>query len=63
MTTTACAAAAGLLWFGMMCAVSKMRVWSKVLWLLLLIPTSSIGALIKLHLYLRESTITKLNGV
>jgi len=38
-----------LLWFGMMwdCAfTSKMRVWSKVLWLLLLIPTSSVGALI-----------------
>jgi hypothetical protein len=38
-----------LLWFGMMwdCAfTSKMRVWSKALWLLLLIPTSSVGALI-----------------
>jgi hypothetical protein len=38
-----------VLWFGMMwdCAfTSKMRVWSKALWLLLLIPTSSIGALI-----------------
>jgi hypothetical protein len=38
-----------LLWFGMMwdCAfTSKMRVWLKVLWLLLLIPTSGIGALI-----------------
>ncbi len=38
-----------LLWFGMMwdCAsTSKMGVWSKVLWMLLLIPTSSIGALI-----------------
>ena len=38
-----------MLWFGMMwdCAfTSNMRVWPKVLWLLLLIPTSSIGALI-----------------
>lgn len=38
-----------LLWFGMMwdCVFTrKMRVWSKVLWLLLLIPTSSVGALI-----------------
>ena len=38
-----------VLWFGMMwdCAfTSNMRVWSKILWLLLLIPTSSIGALI-----------------
>ncbi len=37
------------LWFGMMwdCAfTSNMRVWAKILWLLLLIPTSSIGALI-----------------
>jgi len=40
---------ATLLWFGMMwdCAfTSNMRVSSKGLWLLLLIPTSSIGALI-----------------
>lgn len=38
-----------VLWFGMIwdCAtVSKMPVWSKVLWLILLIPTSSVGALI-----------------
>jgi hypothetical protein len=38
-----------VLWFGMMwdCAfASKMRVWSKVLWLLVLIPTSCVGALI-----------------
>ena len=38
-----------VLWFGMMwdCAfTSEMRVWSKALWLLLLIATSSIGALI-----------------
>ncbi len=38
-----------VLWFGMMwdCAFTrKMRVWSKVLWMLLLIPTSGMGALI-----------------
>lgn len=38
-----------VLWFGMLwdCAfTSKMRVWSKVLWLLLLIATSGIGALV-----------------
>jgi hypothetical protein len=36
-----------LLWFGMIsdCAsTSKMRVWRKVAWLLLLIPTTGIGA-------------------
>lgn len=37
------------LWFGMMwdCAITgKMPVWSKVLWMLLLVPLSSLGALI-----------------
>ena len=38
-----------LLWFGMLwdCAfTSKMGVWSKVLWLLLLVPTTGVGALV-----------------
>ncbi|UWZ85108.1 hypothetical protein [Occallatibacter riparius] len=38
-----------VLWFGMMwdCVfTNKLRIWSKALWLLLMIPTSCIGALI-----------------
>jgi len=38
-----------LLWFGMMfdCAfISKMPIWSKVLWLFLLVPTTALGSLI-----------------
>ncbi|HEY2860496.1 MAG TPA: hypothetical protein VGJ21_18905 [Terracidiphilus sp.] len=47
-----------LLWFGMMwdCAItSKMPIWSKVLWMILLVPLSSLGALIYYFCIYRRS--------